>query len=112
MDHINFESWGLTYQLMLWMLPLHVLVYPLALWQRRYHLPCVIVYLYPYVVSVVVMLGFMTNLIVSRIIPDNLVGYAYGLLLVRHVPLMLLSNLCIFFAFGGGRFFSLKSPRS
>lgn len=112
MDYINFESWELTCRLMLWMLPLHILVYPLAFWQRRYQLPRVIVYLYPYVVSVVVMLGFVIELIVSRDIPDDLVGYAYGLLLIRQVPLMLLSNLSILFAFGGVRSIFPKYPRA
>ena len=93
-EGIPLGTWQATLILALWLLPLYALTYPLArlMCRARPAGAKVILYAYPYAVTMLVVMGYITAGIMTRNTADEQVDAYFAVLTARNLPLILLCN--------------------
>lgn len=92
------DSWPITFILAGWLLPLFALLYPLTRWILK-NTPLggtVILYTYPYVIVLLMLLGVLAPAVMQNKIDDAQFSLYYRELFLRYTPLMLLSNIWVY----------------
>lgn len=94
MEHFDITSWQVSMVQILFLLPLYVLIYPLSRWVGK-HIGRdgrMLLYVYPYAVSLMVLLGFISMAVLrNKLVNDADAYLALGM--IKLLPFMLMCNI-------------------
>lgn len=95
MAHFTVTSWQISVAQILFMLPIYALIYPLARWVCKHlkHSSRAILYAYPYAMSSLVLIGFISMATWSNKLKDAQVDSYFVMGIIKLLPFMLICNI-------------------
>lgn len=96
MESFSITSWLISIAQILFLLPLYVLIKPLSHWVCRHmrHGGLVLLYIYPYAISLMVLMGFISIAVVRNKLVNVQMADAYlALGMIKLSPFMLMCNI-------------------